>query len=209
MLPKAGPAGPSFPAAATTSVSRRSAPATARASGLSLKAANGSTSGIERDPGRVVGVAVPVRVDGALEPGEQLVGPRVDRVPAAVVGLPARDPDREHGRGGCDAGEPGRAARPDEQAGHLGAVAFELRRIGRLRLCAGVGAAAEHVEPVENVPVQVRLVQVDAGVEQRDRHAAAGDPGQPDAGRRPSLDAIAALRRTREETDAGNATRTG
>ena len=33
----------------------------------------------ERDPRRVVRVAVAVRVDRALEPGEQLVGARVDR----------------------------------------------------------------------------------------------------------------------------------
>ena len=44
-LPNAGPAGPSFPAAATVSVSSRWAPSTARASGLSLNAAKGSTSG--------------------------------------------------------------------------------------------------------------------------------------------------------------------
>ncbi len=89
---------PSFPAGATTSVSSASAPATACDSGLSAKEANGSASADERDPRRVVGVAVAVRVDGPVEPGDQLVGARVDGAAAVGVRLPAGNADRQHGR---------------------------------------------------------------------------------------------------------------
>ena len=78
MLPKPGPAGPSFPAGATTSVSS-SQRALDRAR-LRPVGEGGERLGErdQRDPGRVVGVAVAVRVDRALEPGDQLVGARVD-----------------------------------------------------------------------------------------------------------------------------------
>ena len=69
----------------------------------------------ERDPRRVVRVAVRVRVDRAVEPGDELVAARVDRPAARGVRLPAGDADRQDRRPGRDAGEAGRPARADEQ----------------------------------------------------------------------------------------------
>ena len=184
-LPNAGPAGPSFPAAATVSVSSRWAPSTARASGLSLNAGERLDERDERDPGGIMGIAVPVRVDRALEAREQLVGARVDRVVPALVGLPAGDADREDGRAGRDPA--GDRSGPDQQPGHLGSVTLELGRIGGLRARPGIHRVADDVDPVEHVPVQVRLAEVHAGVEQRNRHAVAVDarermPGAAGAG---------------------------
>ena len=67
--------GPVVPAGTTTSVSRASAPATARAPGLSGKAANGSASPRIATRAASRAFAVAVRVDGTLEAGDQLVGP--------------------------------------------------------------------------------------------------------------------------------------
>src|SRR5207249_10269943 len=44
---------------------------------------------------RIVLVAVPIRIDCALEPGETLIGPSVDRPARGRVALPTGDPDRE------------------------------------------------------------------------------------------------------------------
>ena len=73
MLPYRGPAGPSFPAGATTSVSSASAPATARAAGLSSNAAYGSATPTIAIRAASKRVSVAVRVDRALEAGDQLV----------------------------------------------------------------------------------------------------------------------------------------
>ena len=181
-LPKAGPPGPSFPAAVTTSVSSANGAAHRPRQRAVRERGERLDERDERDPGRVVRVAVAVRVDGALEAREELVGAGVDRVAAAVVGLPPGDADREHGRAGSDAAEPRGPPGADEQAGHLRAVALELGRVGRLRVRARVRPVPDHVEAVEHVAVQVRLVQVDARVEQRDRHAASAQAGEPDGG---------------------------
>ena len=134
--------------------------------------------GDQRDPRRVVGVAVAVRVDRTLEPGEELVGARVDRVVAALVGLPAGDADRQHGRAGRDPrrrpGESSPAISVPWRSSWAGSVGFA-------RACASAPSPTTSI-PVEHAAVEGRLVQRDAGVEQRDRDAAAGDPGQADAG---------------------------
>ena len=52
----------------------------------------------DRDPRGVQGVPVAVRVDSALEAGDQLVRAGVDGPAAREVLLPARDPDREQRR---------------------------------------------------------------------------------------------------------------
>ena len=49
------------------------------------------------DSSRVVRVPVAVRVDGALEAGDQLIGSPVDGPAARRIPLPAGDADREHG----------------------------------------------------------------------------------------------------------------
>ena len=65
----------------------------------------------ERDPGRVVRVAVLVRVDRRLEPGEHLVGAGVHGVSALGVRLPARHANRQDRRARRDAVEPSRPVR--------------------------------------------------------------------------------------------------
>ena len=83
IVPNPSPGLPSFPTGATTSVPSRVAPAVARASGLSAKAAYGSHATDERDRGGVLDVSVAVGVDGALEPGEEEIAAAQDR-PAAL-----------------------------------------------------------------------------------------------------------------------------
>ena len=74
MLPYPGPARPSFPAGATTSVSSRSAPATARAEGLSSKAANGSATPTSAT--LAASSATPSAFGSTtLEPSDELIGP--------------------------------------------------------------------------------------------------------------------------------------
>jgi hypothetical protein len=48
----------------------------------------------EGDTGGIVCIAVPVRIDGTLEPGQHLVGSSVDGPASGGVALPPRDPDR-------------------------------------------------------------------------------------------------------------------
>ena len=59
----------------------------------------------ERDARSVVRVAVAVRVDRSVEPGDDLVAARVDRPVAEPVGLPACDANGQHGRTGRNARE--------------------------------------------------------------------------------------------------------
>ena len=107
----------------------------------------------QRDPGRVVGVAVAVRVDGALEPGDQLVAARVDGVlrrwpsgcqPATRIGSTVAP--------GRDAVEPVGPARADEQARELRAVPLELRAGSAGRRWA----AAFAVPPTMSIPGSTR-----------------------------------------------------
>ena len=128
-------------------------------------------------------VAVLVRVDGALQAGDQLVGARVDGPASAGVLLPARDADRQHRRARRHTGQPLRPAGAHQQARHLGAVPLEPGRIVGLGRRKGAEVAvAEDVDPVLNPPAQERLRAVDARVEQRDRDPAAVEPRQHDLG---------------------------
>ncbi len=155
----------------------------------------------ERDAGRVVRVAVVVRVDGAVEPGDQLVAARVDGPVPEGVGLPAGDADRQDGGAGGDAGEAGRPAAADEQAGHLRAVALDLRRVVGLRGRERVRVAPDHVDALLDAPAQIGDGGVDAGVEEGDRHAPAVDAREGDvravAGQRAEVVAREDLRRDR------------
>ena len=122
------------------------------------------------DAGGVVGVSVAVRIDGALEAGDQLVGATVDLVGAARIALPAGDPDREDRGAGSDPAEGGRA---DDDARQLGAVALELRAIVGIGRGARVRIAADDVHSRQDVTAQVLVQTVDAGVEQSHRHTLA------------------------------------
>ena len=155
-------------------------------------------------------VAVAVRVDGAVEPGEQLVGARVDGVGAADVRLPAGDPDRQDRRARRDAAQAAGAARADEQPGQLGAVALDQRRVlrvGRARSSSAV--VSIDVDARQHAAAQERMGQVDAGVEQRDRDAAPVEARQVDSRAAAPAAASDWARPTRRESAAGNAARTG
>ena len=112
----------------------------------------------EGDPGRVMSVAVKVRVDSALEAGDQLVGPRVNGPLARLVELPARDPDRQDGGAGRHSRDPAGPTRADEQAGHLGAVVFATARVARIRdgRRAAPHLRVDDVDAVLDPPAQVR-----------------------------------------------------
>ena len=136
----------------------------------------------ERDPGRVERDAVQVRVDCALEPRDQLVRAPVDRPAPARLALPARDANREHRRPRRDPVHLARALRADEQPGHLSSVPLEPRRVVRARARARVAGVADQVVPAGDLAEDVRILGVDARVEQGDRHAAPAGPGQADLG---------------------------
>ena len=63
----------------------------------------------ERDPHRIVLVAVAVRVDEAVEPRDQLVAPAVDKLTAVGSRLPAGDANRKHTRRRRDTAKASRA----------------------------------------------------------------------------------------------------
>ena len=136
----------------------------------------------ERNPGGVVSVTVGVRVDGGLEPREQLVGSTVDRDPAPSIGLPPRHPDREDRRAGSDPMQPTRAIRPGKQPGELGPVTLGPARLGRVLLRARVAPGIDDIDPTSETAVQVRMVPVDTGIEQRDRDAGAVRARDPELG---------------------------
>ena len=163
--------------------------------------------GDERDACGVVRVAVVVRVDGAVETCDQLVAARVDRPVPERIGLPACDAHRQHRGTGRDAGEPRRPAGADEQARHLRAVALDLRRIVGLRRCQRAG-----IPPITSIPcldaaAQIRNRRIDAGVEQRDRHAAPVDAGHRDLGAVPGAAGRTPSARQHVETRRSTGTR--
>ena len=127
----------------------------------------------DRDPRRVEHVAVGVGIDGALDPGQQLVGAAVDGEAALGARLPAGDADRQDPRGGDDAVDPARAASAGDQPGQLGSVPLEPRRLVRVRAGDPAALGVEHVEPVQQPVADERMRDVDAGVEKRDGDAAA------------------------------------
>ena len=144
----------------------------------------------ERHPRRVVGIPVLVRIDRELDPGQQLVGPAVDGDTTARVRLPAGDPDRQQRRARGDTLEAGRAARADDEARHLGAVALGPAGSRRVLTGAGVPAGIEDVEPSQERSADVRVDDVDTRVEQRDRDARARVPGNGDTGAPPTGDVV-------------------
>ena len=135
-----------------------------------------------------MGVAVLVRVDGQLETGEHLIRAAVDRHAAGGVRLPACDPDRQQRRSRRDARQPGRPSRADDEPGHLGSVPLRPSRRGRVLTGTGVAPRVEHVEPGQQGTANVGVDDVDAGVEQGNRHACAGEPRNPDVGAPPAAD---------------------
>ena len=136
----------------------------------------------DRDPRGVQGVPVTVRVDRALEAGDQLVGAGVDGPAAREVLLPAGDPDREQRRVLRQAGEPARPSGADDEAGELRPVSLELGRLVGIGPRRGEIVVLEDVDAFENRAGQVVVCVLDARVEQRDRHAAAAVTGQPESG---------------------------
>src|SRR5262249_61290871 len=91
------------------------------------------------DACRVMGVPVAVRVDGALEAGDELVGAAVDGPAACGVPLPPGDAD------GKDVRARGDAARADHDPRELGAVLLELACIAGTRLGIRVRVARDDV----------------------------------------------------------------
>ena len=139
-----------------------------------MKAAYGSATPTSATRDGVVRVAVAVRVDRALEAGDQLVGARVDERPPARRRLPAGDADRQDRRAGRGAVQAAGAAGAGEEPGELGAVPLDLRRVAagsRARLASSL--PFDDVEPRQDLSAEIRMGEVDAGVEQRDRDAAA------------------------------------
>jgi hypothetical protein len=137
---------------------------------------------------RVVRIAVVVRIDGAFEAGDDLVGPRVHGRRTPRIGLPAADPDREDRRACRDAGEVRWTARADDHSGQLRAMTLELSRVVGLRRGGGRAAlgVAEQVDAAANLADEVRVPRVDARVEERDRNAASVEAGQDEVGSPPA-----------------------
>ena len=127
----------------------------------------------DRDPRGVEHVAVGVGIDGALDPGQQLVGAAVDGEAALGARLPAGDADRQDPRGRDDAADPARAAAAGDQPGQLRSVPLEPRRLVRVRAGDPAALGVEHVEPVQQPVADERVRDVDAGVEEGDGDAAA------------------------------------
>ena len=209
MLPYPGPATPSFPAGSDDERVEPQRTGDGPRGGAVLERCERLGDSDERDPRRVERDAVGVRVDRALEPGDELVGPAEDRPPPPGLPLPAGDADRKHARAAGDAVHLGRAFRPHEQARQLRAVPLETRRVLRARLRDGVVVLVDDVEAFAHLAEEVWMGRLDPGVEQRDRHAAAVDSGQVDV--RPRADARreAALLDQLDDVEAGYVTRTG
>ena len=120
----------------------------------------------------VVGVSVAIRVDRALEPCNHLIGAREHDVAPVCGGLPACDANGQDRRTGSNAVQAARPAGADQNARELGPVPFGLRRVLRIHACCCVVAVADDVDAGQHPAPQVGMSSVDAGVEERDRHAA-------------------------------------
>ena len=127
----------------------------------------------DRDPGGVERAAVGVRVDRALQAGQQLVGAAVDRKASRGGRLPAGDANRQDCRSGRDAADATRPAAAHEQARELRPVPLDACGLLRMlaRECATV--RIEHVDAVGHAAAEVRVRRIHAGVEQGDRHSGA------------------------------------
>ena len=134
----------------------------------------------ECDTRRVVRIAVAVRVDRSLEPGENLVRASVHRPARGRVALPPRDTDRQHRRARCNTRECAGTAGADQQTGHLRTVPLELSRLVRARSRQCAGLTTDDVDASRDATAQEGLGTIDTRIEQSDRHAAAVLVGQPD-----------------------------
>ena len=174
IVPYPSPAGPSFPAAATTSVPSVRAPATASCLGAVRERCVRLDDGGERDGRRVADVAVAVGVDGPLEPGQHRIGPSDDLV-ATAHPLPAEHADRQDRRAGSDAGRAFGSRRSGDDAGHPRAVSLDPP----VRAPAGERApvAVDQVDSGEHASSEGRMRGVDPGVEHGDRDSCAVGAG--------------------------------
>ena len=136
----------------------------------------------DRYPGGVQRISVAVRVDGALEAGDQLVSTGVDGPAACDIPLPACDPNREQCRVLRQAGQPARPSRAHDEAGELGPVPLELGRLVGVGLRRCEIVVLEDVDPLEHRAGEIVVRVLDARVEQGDRHAAAAVAGEAEAG---------------------------
>ena len=137
---------PSFPAGATTSVSSASAPAAARASGLSAKPANGSATPTSATRAASCASPSPFGSTARSSPASSW---SVRRVHGPVRGASRCQPATRIGstrRAGRDAGEAGRAARRRRAAGHLRAVRSSCAGLVGLRRGERAGVAADDVD---------------------------------------------------------------
>ena len=134
----------------------------------------------ERHAGCVVSIAVLVRIDRELDSCQELIGSAVDGHAARGVRLPARDADRQQGRSRSDAGQVGRAAGPDDEPRHLRAVTLRPARCRRILAGTRIAAGVEHVEARPERSPEIRVVEVDTGIEQRHGHALAREARDPD-----------------------------
>jgi hypothetical protein len=143
----------------------------------------------ERHGGRVVDVAVPVRVDRPLEPGEEHVTPPEERVRAVGRALPAEHSDREDARPRGDAGEARGAVQTDQDPGHARAVRLDAVRLVRLALGGGAPIPVDEVEARRDASVEERVLEVDPSVEERNPDARPVEAGKPDVGAAPGAGA--------------------
>ena len=100
----------------------------------------------ERDSRRVEDIAVVVRIDRSLEPGENLIGSRVDAVAALRVRLPTADADRQDRRSRRDSVQAVRALGTGDDPGELGRMSLGSSRNRRMRLRDSAAARRDHVD---------------------------------------------------------------
>ncbi len=167
-LPKSGPACPSLPAGATTSVPRAAAPAAARASGASSKAPNGSASGISAIRAASWASPLPSGSTARSSPA------RIWSVRANTAKRPdvsRCQPPTRIGSTVAPGATPERPSRPEPMT--IPAISVPWRSTAPAGPPAdGRRSLPGHVHPGQDVRVQVGRIEIDAGVEERHEHAA-------------------------------------
>ena len=131
----------------------------------------------QRDARCVVRIPVVVGVDRGLEPGEDLVGARVDAVAALGVRLPAADAHGQDRRAGCDPVQAVGSFRPRDDPGELRGMALRSPGDGRVRLRNSTAPRVEDVDTRQDATAEVRMGRIDPRVEQRHGHAGAVEAG--------------------------------
>jgi hypothetical protein len=121
----------------------------------------------ERDANGVVRGPVSVRIDGALEAGDEKVATAEDSLTRFRV-LPAEDPERQDLSARSDA---------ESDSGHSGSMRLEARGLVRAALRGGISVPGDEVVPVPDMATKSRVHAIDACVEERDRDAAAVEAG--------------------------------